>query len=235
MEPFRHHLFICTQQKPEGVTCCPGNRSLRVLQAVERELISQGLDNEVQVTTCGCLGMCDDGPIVITYPEGVWYHKVQEEDVPESVNSHLRLGQVVSRLAWSDLPAMNRQATEHRDRYRAMLKARDEVGTLPDDLNEMIRGFMPSRAVLTALELDVFTAIGGGATAEDVAQKIHADSRATEMLLNALVSLKLLEKSNGAFFQTPLSARFFSVDSRDNARPALMHTAHLWHRWSTLT
>jgi (2Fe-2S) ferredoxin/predicted O-methyltransferase YrrM len=235
MEPFRHHLFICTQQKPEGVTSCPGNRSLRVLQAVERELISQGLDNEVQVTTCGCLGMCDDGPIVITYPEGVWYHKVQEEDVPEIVNSHLRLGQVVSRLAWSDLPAMNQQAREHRDRYRAMLKARDETGTLPDDLNEMIRGFMSSRAVLTALELDVFTAIGGGATAGEVAEKIHADLRATEMLLNALVSLKLLEKRNGAFFQTPLSARFFSADSRDNARPALMHTAHLWHRWSTLT
>jgi (2Fe-2S) ferredoxin len=197
MESFRHHLFICTQQKPEGVPCCPGNRLLRVLQAVERELISQGLDNEVQVTTCGCLGMCDDGPIVITYPEGVWYHKVQEEDVPEIVNSHLRLGQVVSRLAWSDLPAMNQQATEHRDRYRAVLKARDETGTLPDDLNEMIRGFMPSRAVLTALELDVFTAVGGGATAGKVAEKIHADSRATEMLLNALVSLQLLEKRNG--------------------------------------
>jgi len=119
---------------------------------------------------------------------------------------------------------MNAEVTEHRDRYRAVVKARDEAGILPDDLNEMIRGFMPSRAVLTALELDVFTAVGCGASAENVAQKIHADSRATEMLLNALVSLRLLEKREGTFFKTPVSARFLSEDSRDNARPALTHT-----------
>jgi len=235
MELFRQHVFICTQEKPENVTSCPGNGSLRVLQALEQELVAQGLGDEVQVTTCGCLGLCDDGPIMITYPEGVWYHKVREEDIPEIVNSHLRVGKVVSRLAWSDLQAMNAKAREHRDRYRSMVKARDEAGILPDDLNDMIRGFMPSRAVLTALELDVFTAVGGGASAENVAHKIHADSRATEMLLNALVSLKLLDKKDGTFFKTPVSARFFSEDSRDNARPALTHTAHLWHRWSRLT
>jgi (2Fe-2S) ferredoxin/predicted O-methyltransferase YrrM len=235
MEPFRHHIFVCTQEKPEGVTSCPGNGSLRVLRTLERELGSQGLDNEVQVTTSGCLGLCDDGPIMIVYPEGVWYHKVQEEDVPEIVDSHLRFGRVVSRLVWSDSAAMKAQATEHRDRYRAMVKARDEAGVFPDDLNEMIRAFMPSRAVLTALELDVFTAVGSGASAAQVAQSIHADSRATEMLLNVLVSLKLLDKKDSTFFNTPVSARFFSEGSRDQTRSALMHTAHLWHRWSSLT
>ncbi len=235
MEPFRQHIFVCTQGKAEGVTCCPGNGSLRVLQALEQELTAQGLDDEVQVTTCGCLGLCDDGPVLITYPEGVWYHKVREEDVPEVVNSHLRLGKIVSRIASNDLSAMNAQAKDHRDRYRAMVRARDEAGTLPDDLNEMIRGFMPSRAVLTALELDVFTAVGAGATAETVADQIQCDSRATEMLLNALASLKLLDKKDGMFFCTPVSARFFADGTRDNARPALMHTANLWHRWSTLT
>jgi (2Fe-2S) ferredoxin/predicted O-methyltransferase YrrM len=235
MEPFRHHVFVCTQEKPEGVTSCPNNGSLRVLQALEHELASQGLDNEVQVTTCGCLGLCDDGPIMITYPEGVWYQKIKEEDVPEIVGSHFRSGKVVSRLAWSDSEAMKVEATEHRDHYRAMVKARDEAGVLPDDLNEMIRAFMPSRAVLTALELDVFTAVGSGAAPAQVAQRIHADSRATEMLLNALVSLKLLAKRDGTFFNTLASARFFSESSRDHARGGLMHTAHLWHRWSTLT
>ena len=92
-------------------------------------MITQGVDNEVQVTTCGCLGMCDDGPIMITYPGGVWYHKIQEEDVPEIVRSHLRSGKVVSRLAWSDLQAMKAEVTEHRDRYRAMLKIRSTILT----------------------------------------------------------------------------------------------------------
>lgn len=235
MEPFRHHIFVCTQEKPEGVPCCPGNGSWGVLQALGRELSSQGLDNDVQVSTCGCLGLCDDGPIMITYPEGIWYRKVKEEDVPEIVSSHLRAGKVVMRLAWSDAQAMKTMATEHRDHYRAMVKARDEAGILPDDLNETIRAFMPSRAVITALELDIFTAVASGASAGQVAQKVHADPRATEMLLNALASLKLLEKRDETFFNTAVSARSFSKGSRDNARGGLLHTAHLWHRWSTLT
>jgi predicted O-methyltransferase YrrM len=110
-----------------------------------------------------------------------------------------------------------------------------EAGTLPVGLIEMIRSFMPSRAVLTALELDVFTAVAKGASAEQVAQTIHADPRATEMLLNVLVSLKLLDKKEGRFCNTAETARFFCEGSRDNARGGLMHTAHLWHRWSSLT
>jgi (2Fe-2S) ferredoxin/predicted O-methyltransferase YrrM len=235
MEPFRHHVFVCTQEKPEGVTSCPNNGSTRVLQALEREVGSQGLDNEVQLTTCGCLGLCDDGPILIIYPEGVWYHKVQAEDVAEIVESHLRSGKVVLRLEWTDAQAMKAQATEHREHYRAMLQARDKGGILPDEWNEMIRAYMPSRAVLTALELDVFTAVASGASAEQVTQKIHADTRATEMLLNALASLKLLDKRDGTFFNTPASARFFTEGSPDNARNGLIHIANIWHRWSTLT
>ena len=235
MEPFRYHIFVCTQEKPEGVPCCPSSGSMRVLQALHRQLGSQGLDNDVQVTACGCLGLCDDGPIMITYPDGVWYHKLKEEDVPEIVSCHLRQGNVVSRLAWTDAPAMKAMATEHRDHYLAMLKARDEAGTLPDDLYEMSRAFMPSRTLLTALELDLFTAVGQGFPAQEIAQKIHADSRATEMLLNALVSLKLLEKREETFFNTAASARFFSASSRDNSRPGLLHVVNLWRRWSTLT
>jgi (2Fe-2S) ferredoxin/predicted O-methyltransferase YrrM len=235
MEPFRHHIFVCTQEKPEGVTCCPGTGSWGILGVLERELRSQGLDDDVQVSTCGCLGLCDDGPVMIVYPEGIWYHKLKGEDVPEIVSSHLRTGKVVARLEWKDAPAMKAASTEHRNRYRAMVRAKDEAGTLPDNLNEMVRAYMPSRALLTALELDVFTATADGASAETVAKRIHADTRATEMLLNALVSLKLLEKKEGVYFDTPASARFFREGSRDNARGGLMHTAHLWERWSKLT
>jgi len=194
MEPFRHHIFVCTQEKPEGATSCPASGSMGVLQALHRELGSQGLSGDVQVSSCGCLGLCDDGPIMITYPEGVWYRKVKAEDVPEIVSSHLRSGKVVAQLEWNDGPAMKAAATEHTNRYLAMVKAKDEAGTLPDNLYEMTRSFMPSRTLLTALELDLFTAIGAGASADQAAQKIHGDARATEMLLNALASLKLLEK-----------------------------------------
>ncbi|HUN61835.1 MAG TPA: methyltransferase [Candidatus Sulfotelmatobacter sp.] len=235
MEPFPHHIFVCTQPKPEGVTNCPANGAWSVLAALERELLAQGLDNDVQLSTCGCLGLCDEGPILIVYPEGIWYRKVREADVPEIVSGHLRNGKIVDRLAWTDAAAMKAMSTEHRDHFRAMLKAREQAGILPDDLNETIRGFMPSRAILTALELDIFSAVGGGATIERVAQKIHADSRSTEMLLNVLVSLHLLDKCGDTFRNTPTAARFFVEGSPDNARTALLHTANLWDRWSTLT
>ena len=43
----------------------------------------------VAVTTCGCMGLCDEGPMMVVYPEGVWYRRVQPSDVPEIVSKHL--------------------------------------------------------------------------------------------------------------------------------------------------
>jgi (2Fe-2S) ferredoxin/predicted O-methyltransferase YrrM len=235
MEPFSFHLFVCTQQKPEGAPSCPAAGSFQILQALDRELQARGLAGSTQVSTCGCLGLCDEGPMMIVYPEGIWYRRVKPEDVAEIVASHLGAGKPVQRLTWSDAAAMQAMIAEHGERYRAMLKAKDESGALPDDLYETIRGFMPSRALLTALELDVFTAVGQGGSAAEVAGKIHADLRATEMLLNVLVNLRLLEKRDGRFTNTAVSRRYFVEGSRDNARPALLHTANLWRRWSTLT
>ncbi|MGO9210950.1 MAG: methyltransferase [Terriglobales bacterium] len=235
MEPFQYHVFVCTQEKPEGVKSCSAACSGDVLAALHGELEKQGAAGEVQLTTCGCLGLCDEGPVMIVYPDGVWYRGVKAADAPEIVASHLRSGKPVARLVWNDAPAMKAMIMEHGNQYRAMLKARDQAGILPDDVHEMIRGFMPSRAVLTALELDVFTAVADGAAADLVAQRIQASRRGTEMLLNALAALKLLRKEKGIFRNTPLSARFFADASPDSSRKALLHTANIWHRWSNLT
>ncbi|MBZ5569769.1 MAG: methyltransferase domain-containing protein [Acidobacteriia bacterium] len=235
MEPFRYHVFVCTQEKPEGVPCCAASGSGAVLDALRRELGARGLSDEVQVSSSGCLGTCEHGPVMIAYPEGAWYSELKAADVAEIVASHFDRGQPVSRLARTEAQAMKTEILEHRDHYLAMLKAKDAAGGLPDDLNETIRGFMGSRAILTAIELDVFSALGNGAIAAEVAAKIKAEARSTEMLLNALVALKLLQKSGETFQNTPVSRRFFTAGSPDNARPAQMHTVNLWRRWSTLT
>ena len=117
----------------------------------------------------------------------------------------------------------------------AAQRAKDASGVLPDDLNQTLRAYMESRALLTALELDVFTAVGSGATAAEVAQKISTHPRATEMLLNALVAMGMLAKQQGVFRNTPATARYFAEGSKDNARPGLIHIANIWHRWSNLT
>ena len=98
-----------------------------------------------------------------------------------------------------------------------------------------IRAFQESRALLTAVELDLFSAVGQGATAAETASRMQTDERATEMLMNALVALEMLQKKDGVFRNTQLAAQYFTKDSTDNARLAMMHTAYLWDRWSTLT
>jgi (2Fe-2S) ferredoxin/predicted O-methyltransferase YrrM len=235
MEPFRFHLFVCTQQKPEGVPSCPASGSFAVLGALDREIQARGSNNDMQLTTCGCLGLCDDGPVMVVYPAGVWYRRVQSSDVSEIVDAHLRDGKPVDRLIWNDAAAMKAMAVEHGEKFREAMAAREKAGVLPDRLDQMIRGYMPSRCLLTALELDIFTAVGDGANAELIGAKIHANARAAGMLLNALVALGLLSKSGDDYKNTPESARFFVQSSKDNHRNGLLHTANIWHRWSTLT
>jgi (2Fe-2S) ferredoxin/SAM-dependent methyltransferase len=235
MEPFRFHLFVCTQQKPEGVPACSTSGSLANLDALKSELQSCGLGDEVQISVCGCMGLCEEGPIMVVYPEGVWYRHVQTADILAIVAQHLGGGEPVERLVWKDAPAMKAMAIEHEETFRAAMAAREKASVLPDHLYQLVRGFMPSRCLLTALELDIFTAVGEGANAGQVGRKIHADARAAAMLLNALTALELLSKCGDEYKNTPASARFFVQDSKDNQRNGLLHTANIWHRWSTLT
>ncbi len=235
MEPFRFHVFVCDQQKPEGVPCCAARGSGQVLEALRREVSARGLEDEIQVTACGSLGLCEHGPNLIVYPEGVWYSGVTPSDVAEIVRSHCQENSPVEGLARTDPAVLRAEILNNREKMFAGRRAREAAGVLPDDLNDRIRGFQESRVVLTALELDVFTAVGDGAAAVEVAAKLHTDARATETLLNALASLRLLVKQDGVFHNSEAAARYFTAGSRDNARPALLHTAHLWHRWSTLT
>lgn len=235
MEPFRFHVFICDQQKPEGVPCCSCHGSAKVIDALRRQIATHGMEDEVQITVCGSLGLCDRGPNMVVYPEGIWYSGVGPADVPEIVESHFRKDTPVERLMRIDQAALRAEVLNHRDRMRAAFRAKEITGALPDELNAQIRGFQESRVILTALELDVFTAVGEHSTAAEVASRIDADPRATEMLLNALSALGLLMKQGNWFRNSPLADRHFSTASPDCARDALLHTANLWKTWSTLT
>jgi (2Fe-2S) ferredoxin/precorrin-6B methylase 2 len=235
MQPFRYHVFICDQKKPEGVPCCPARGSAATIEALRKEVGARGLLDTVQITLCGSLGVCERGPNLVVYPEGVWYSGVRPEDVPELVESHFVKGQPLGRLVNRDEAGLRAEIQSNRAKFMAAQRARDASGVLPDDLNQTLRAYMESRALLTALELDVFTAVGGGATAAEVAQKISTHPRATEMLLNALVSMGMLAKQEGVYRDTPVTARYFAEGSKDNARHGLIHTANIWHRWSNLT
>jgi len=235
MQPFRYHVFVCDQQKPEGAPSCGARGGLAVIEALRREVAAGGLERQVQVTACGSLGLCESGPNVVVYPEGTWYSGVTPADAPELVEEHFRNGRPVARLERRNVDDVCAEMAANREKRIAAMRAREASGALPDDLNERIRGFQQSRVILTALELDLFTAIGEGGTAAEIAARIHTDPRATEMLLHALASLQLVAKRDGRFYNAPVAARCFAAGSPHNARPGLLHTAGLWKNWSTLT
>lgn len=236
MEPYRLHLYACDQKKAEGAPSCNANGSALVIDAFRREIGRQSLAAEVQVTTCGSLGLCTRGPNMVVYPEGVWYSGVRPEDVEEIVREHFANGRIVERLRSGEPAAVREEIDGNRAKMLAAFRARAEAGLLPDDLQQSINGFRESRALLTAIELDIFTALGDdGADATSAAARIGADPRATEMLLNALVALDIVAKRDGVFRNTPVSSRHLVEGAEHDARAALMHTANLWPRWSTLT
>ena len=105
----------------------------------------------------------------------------------------------------------------------------------PDTIRELAYGFQASRILLTAYELGVFTALDGRKRSSgQIASVLKTDPRATDRLMNALCSMKLLVKENGRFFNTPAVSRLL-VRGKPNSFAGLMHTVHLWDTWSTLT
>lgn len=106
---------------------------------------------------------------------------------------------------------------------------------LPPEIDAIARGYWASRALLTAIELDLFTAVGAGATAAEAAAHAGTEPAATARLLNALVGLELLSKSGERFACTPAARAFLAAGGPDDSRASLRHLANLWERWSTLT
>lgn len=235
MEIYPIHVFLCDQQKPEGMPCCSARGSAAVIDEMRSQVARRGLLDRVQVTVCGSLGLCERGPNMVVYPEGVWYSGVQPGDVAEIVENHFVHGRPVERLVNQDAAALRAEIATNRNRMLAALREKDASGALPDPLMQTIRAFQESRAVLTAIELDVFTAVGAGAAASEAAGRVGADARALEMLLNALTAMGLLVKHDGVFANSPVAGRYLASGGKNDARAGLMHTAHLWLNWSNLT
>jgi len=235
MEPFRYHVYACDQKKPEGAPSCTARGSAAVIEALRREIAAQGLSESVQLTTCGSVGLCERGPNLVVYPEGYWYSGVRPEDVPEIVREHFGNGRPVARLASGEPAALAAEIATNRKKALAAAAAREASGVVPDEIQLPLRAFMESRVLLTALELDVFTAVKTGGTAAAVASDRDVAVEGAERLLDALVSLGFLVKRGDAYASTPLAARFLAEGSPDDARDALKHNLSLWRRWSTLT
>lgn len=100
MSHYHHHVFFCCNQRPEGETCCNNHGASELLIYAKDRIRALGLKGKgkVRINKAGCMDRCDEGPVLVVYPEGVWYRYASREDVEEIIQSHLAGGQVVERL-----------------------------------------------------------------------------------------------------------------------------------------
>ena len=100
---YEKHLMIC------GATGCLSSGSAKVQQALEDELAKRGLKEKFRLVMSGCPGFCEVGPIIVIYPDEVFYCRLKPGDIPELVEKHLLGGEVIERLLYKgpdvDAPA----------------------------------------------------------------------------------------------------------------------------------
>ena len=97
---YERHIFFCLNQRKAGEDCCADHRAQQGFDRCKSQVKSAGLagPGKVRVNKAGCLDRCAAGPVLVIYPEAVWYTYVDESDIDEIVESHLKNGQVVERL-----------------------------------------------------------------------------------------------------------------------------------------
>lgn len=97
---FKRHVFFCQNLREDGRQCCAecGSPALRDYAKKRLKEAGQHGKGKIRVNQAGCLDRCEEGPVVVVYPEEVWYTYVDEEDIDEIIDEHLIGGRVVERL-----------------------------------------------------------------------------------------------------------------------------------------
>ena len=151
----RSHVLIC------GGTGCTSSGSMKIISKFSEELAKQGLSDEIKVVQTGCFGLCALGPVVIVYPEGTFYSRVTEEDVPEIVEEHLLKGRLVQRLVYDDIggekangPVALNDTGFYKHQHRVALRNCGVIN--PENIDEYIAtdGYMALGKVLTEMTPD---------------------------------------------------------------------------------
>ena len=99
---FHKHLFFCCNdrgadaERPSCNQC--GSASLRDYAKARVKEMGMSGPGKVRVNKSGCLDRCEEGPVCVVYPEGVWYTYIDEEDIDEIIESHVKNDQLVDRL-----------------------------------------------------------------------------------------------------------------------------------------
>jgi len=97
---FQHHVFFCLNQREDGESCCMNNGAQAAFDHMKARVKKLGLNGEgkVRINRAGCFDRCGEGPLLVIYPQAIWYTFVDNEDIDEIIESHLIKGKTVDRL-----------------------------------------------------------------------------------------------------------------------------------------
>ncbi len=100
MSYYKHHVFFCTNQRKDGEQCCNQNGAEEIRGYAKQRIKQLGLNGEgrIRINTAGCLDRCPEGPVLVVYPDEVWYTYVDTNDIDEIISEHLQNGRIVERL-----------------------------------------------------------------------------------------------------------------------------------------
>src|SRR5665647_1946430 len=93
---YKRHIFFCLNERKNGEQCCAQHQAQEAFERCKTQVKAAGLAGEgkVRVNKAGCLDRCAVGPVAVVYPEAVWYTYVDNADIDEIVESHLKNGNV---------------------------------------------------------------------------------------------------------------------------------------------
>ena len=78
--PYRCHLFICANDRQGARKSCADGGSVKLKDYLKDQVAKRGLRPRVRVSHSGCMGLCEKGPNVMLYPQGLWFSGVSEAD-----------------------------------------------------------------------------------------------------------------------------------------------------------
>lgn len=97
---YQQHVFFCTNQRDDGSACCADRGAEAAQRHAKRRIKDMDLNGEgkIRINKAGCLDRCDEGPVLVVYPQGTWYTYVDTHDIDEIIDVHLLGGKIVERL-----------------------------------------------------------------------------------------------------------------------------------------
>ncbi len=97
---FERHVFFCMNKRDDGRNSCGDHGAETAQKHAKKRCKELGINGhgKVRINQAGCLDRCDEGPVMVVYPEGTWYTYVDTSDIDEIIDSHLVGGKPVERL-----------------------------------------------------------------------------------------------------------------------------------------